>query len=109
MSDPHVDPTDELAGLIEDLHDSEINGEIGWFSGGVWRAKIGDPWNGYVAEKDGLLLLGQAVEWLPSKAIELYTHSVLSQPQSASSNHRPAVHSILKNVCWLGHRRNASL
>src|SRR5204863_3783688 len=31
-----IEPTDELASLIEDLHDSEINGEIGWFFDGVW-------------------------------------------------------------------------
>jgi hypothetical protein len=42
-----IEPTDELASLIGDLHDSEINGEIGWFFDGVWRAKIGAPWNGY--------------------------------------------------------------
>jgi len=46
--------------LIEVLHDSEINGEIGWFYDGVWRANLGDPWNGYRAEKDGFLSLGQA-------------------------------------------------
>ena len=85
MSDPHIDPTDELAGLIEDLHDSEINGEIGWFSDGVWRAKIGDPWNGYVAEKDGLLSLGWAVEWLPSKAIELYPNSEFAKQRPHGS------------------------
>jgi hypothetical protein len=29
MSDPEFELTDELANLIEALHDSEINGEIG--------------------------------------------------------------------------------
>lgn len=67
--------TDELASFIEDLHDSEINGEIGWFFDGVWRAKIGDPWNGYKAEKDGLSSLREAVEWLRWKAVELYPDS----------------------------------
>ena len=51
MSD--IEPADELASLLEDLHDSEINGETGWFFDRVWRAKIGDPWNGYVAEEEG--------------------------------------------------------
>jgi hypothetical protein len=69
MSD--IEPADELASLLEDLH----NGEIGWFFDRVWRAKIGDPWNGYRAEKDGLLSLGEAAEWLRSKAIELYPNS----------------------------------
>jgi len=66
-----IEPTDELASLIEDLHDSEI----GWFFDGVWRAKIGDPWNGYKAEIDGLMSLTEAAEWLRSKAIELYPNS----------------------------------
>ena len=70
-----IEPTDELASLIEDLHDSEINGEIGWFFEGVWRAKIGDPWNGYKAEIDGLMSLTEAAEWLRLKAIELYPNS----------------------------------
>ena len=73
MSD--IEPADELASLLEDLHDSEINGEIGWFFDRVWRAKIGDPWNGYIAEVDGLPSIAQAAEWLRSKAIELYPNS----------------------------------
>ena len=70
-----IEPADELASLLEDLHDSEINGEIGWFFDGVWRAKIGDPWNGYRAEIDGLPGLSEAAEWLQSKAIEIYPDS----------------------------------
>jgi hypothetical protein len=35
--------TDELANFITDLHDSGINGEIGWFFDAMWRAKTGDP------------------------------------------------------------------
>ena len=69
-----IEPADELASLLEDLHDSEINGEIGWFDR-VWRAKIGDPWNGFRAEEDGPLSLSAAAEWLRSKAIELYPNS----------------------------------
>ena len=81
MSD--IEPADELASLLEDLHDSEINGEIGWFFDRVWRAKIGDPWNGYVAEEDGLLSLAHAVEWLRSKAIELYPNSEFAKAHGA--------------------------
>jgi len=36
--------------VIRDLHDSEINGEIGWCYDGVWWVKLGDPINGYDAE-----------------------------------------------------------
>jgi hypothetical protein len=74
MSDPQIEPTDELASFIEDLHDSEINGEIGWFFDGVWCAKIGDPHNGYKAEGT-FMSLRQATEWLRSKAIEIYPDS----------------------------------
>jgi len=67
--------TEKFASFITDLHDSEINGEIGWFFDGVWRAKIGDPWNGFQAEIGGLLSLSEAADWLRSKAIELYPNS----------------------------------
>jgi hypothetical protein len=76
-----IEPTDELASLIGALHDSEINGEIGWFFDGVWRAKIGDPWNGYKAEVDGLASLAEAADWLRSKAIELYPDSGFAKGQ----------------------------
>jgi hypothetical protein len=81
MSD--IEPAAELASLLDDLHDSEINGEIGWFFDGVWRAKIGDPCNGFQAEIDGLLSLSQAAEWLRSKAIELYPNSEFAKAHGA--------------------------
>ena len=37
-----IEPTDEFASFVQDLHDSEINAEIGWFFDGVWCVKIGD-------------------------------------------------------------------
>ena len=83
MSDPEFELTDELASLFEALHDSEINGEIGWFFDRVWRAKIGDPWNGFRAETDGLLSLAHAAEWLRSKAIELYPNSEFAKAHGA--------------------------
>ena len=79
MSNPDFDPTDELAGFIEDLHDSEINGEISWFYDGVWGgAKLGDLLNGYVAEAS-FNSLPEAVKWLRAKAIELYPDSVFAK------------------------------
>jgi hypothetical protein len=83
-----IEPTDELASLLEDLHDSEMNGEIGWFYDRVWRAKIGDPWNGFRAETDGLLSLGQAAEWLRSKAIELYPNSEFAKARGPRNRER---------------------
>src|SRR5947209_4281381 len=73
--DPEFELTDELASFIEALHGSEINGEVGWFFDNVWRAKLGDPLNGYVAERDGFLSLGQAVRWLSDNALEFYPDS----------------------------------
>ena len=81
MSDPDFDLTDELASFIEELHDSEINGEISWIYDGVWGAKLGDPSNGYAAEGT-FASLPEAVEWLREKAIELY-------PDSAFANEWP--------------------
>jgi len=75
MSDSEFELTNELASFIEALHDSEINGEIGWFFDRVWRAKIGDPWNGYRAEKDGLPSLSEAARWLCDQALHLYPDS----------------------------------
>ena len=69
-----VKPVQELAAFLTDLHDSEINGEIGWFFDALWCAKIGDKLNGYKAE-DTFASLAQAAEWLQSKAIELYPDS----------------------------------
>jgi hypothetical protein len=75
MSDPEFELTDELANLFEALHDSEINGEIGWFFDRVWRAKIGEPCNGYRAETDGLLSLAEVARWLCDQALHLYPDS----------------------------------
>jgi hypothetical protein len=86
MSD--IEPAAELASLLEGLHDSEINGEIGWFFDGVWRVKIGDPWNGFQAETDGLLSLSQATECLRSKAIELYPNRGFAKTHSLPKTKR---------------------
>jgi len=71
MSDPEFELTDELANLFEALHD----GEIGWFFDRVWRAKIGEPCNGYRAETDGLLSLAEVARWLCDQALHLYPDS----------------------------------
>jgi hypothetical protein len=43
----------DLGTIIAALHDSEINGEVSWFYDGVWRVKLGDEENGFVAEALG--------------------------------------------------------
>ena len=61
--------------ILQDLHDSEINGEIAWFYDGAWRVAVGgDPVDGYAAETD-VGSIGEAVEWLRAKAVELYPES----------------------------------
>jgi hypothetical protein len=65
---------DELATLMGHLHDSEINVEISVFNDAEWRAKLGDPVNGYRAEQI-FGSLGQAAKWLRAKAIEIYPKS----------------------------------
>jgi hypothetical protein len=64
--------------LLQDLHDSEINAEIGWFYDGVWWAKIGDAFNGFDAE-GRCRSLSEAAEWLRAAAIRLYPDSVFAQ------------------------------
>jgi hypothetical protein len=66
----------DLERLIADLHDSEINGEIGWFYDSVWsvKVKLGDMLHGYDAE-DTFHSLEAAVEWMRAKAVELYPNS----------------------------------
>jgi hypothetical protein len=71
----NLEPTDELASLLEALHASEINGEISWFYDGAWGAKIGDPWNGFKAEATTLASLPEAARWLRDKALALYPDS----------------------------------
>ena len=77
MSD--IEPADELASLLEDLHDSEINGEISWFYDNVWGAKVGDKLNGYLAETAELPSLGNAARWLCDRALEFYPDSAFAK------------------------------
>ena len=66
--------TVKMAQIISDLHDSEINGEIGWFCGGAWTARLGDPEHGYDAGAT-VESVDAAVEWLKAQAIMLYPDS----------------------------------
>ena len=71
--------TDELASFIDDLHASEINGEISWFFDNVWGAKIGDRLNGYKAEATELRSIGHAARWLCDRALEFYPDSAFAK------------------------------
>jgi hypothetical protein len=62
--------------ILQDLHDSEINGEISlaWFYDSTWTVKLGDPHNGYVAEAI-VASVGEAVDWLRAEAVRRYPDS----------------------------------
>jgi hypothetical protein len=67
-----------LEQLIQDLHDSEINAEIGWCYDGVWYVKLGDQHNGVDVE-GRCASLTEAAEWLRQKAVEFYPDSVFAK------------------------------
>jgi hypothetical protein len=70
--------SENLEQLIQDLHDSEINGEIGWFYDGVWWARVGDELNGFGGE-GRCRSLAEAAEWLRATAVRLYPDSVFAK------------------------------
>jgi hypothetical protein len=70
--------THDLVGVIEDLHDSEINGEIRWSYDGVWWVRLGDELNGYDAE-GARSSLAEAVELPRLMAVKHYPGSVFAQ------------------------------
>ena len=75
MSEAHIEPTDELAQFLGDLEASEINGEItlSWMYDRLWTVRIG-ALGDYHAE-DNFKSLGEAMNWLRDKVIELYPES----------------------------------
>jgi hypothetical protein len=75
MSEAHIEPTDELAQFLSDLEASEINGEItlSWMYDRLWTVRIG-ALGDYHAE-DNFKSLGEAMNWLRDKVIELYPES----------------------------------
>src|SRR2546423_313063 len=75
MSEANIEPTDELAQFLSDLEASEINGEItlSWMYDRLWTVRIG-ALGDYHAE-DNFKSLGEAMNWLRDKVIELYPES----------------------------------
>lgn len=61
----------DLAELLQDLHDSEINGTIDWLYDRAWHAEIGKPPHAEADFDTG----AEAVEWLRATAIKLYPDS----------------------------------
>jgi hypothetical protein len=75
----------DLGKIIAAIHDSEINGEISWFYDGVWRVKLGDGENGFVAEAM-VSSPQEAAEWLHANAVRRYPASEFAKlfPRSAN-------------------------
>ena len=73
MSGTDLEPTDELAGFLEDLCASGISGGISW-SDRAWQAQIVDPASPLLTEAV-FRSLGEAAEWLRARAIELHPDS----------------------------------
>jgi hypothetical protein len=63
--------------VLQELHDSEINGGISWFYDGCWRVVLGDKLNGYDAAAP-VSSIEEAVEWLVKNAIWQYPNSVFA-------------------------------
>jgi hypothetical protein len=74
-----------LGTIIAALHDSEINGEVSWFYDSVWRVKLGDEANGFVAEAV-VSSPRDAAEWLRANAVRRYLASEFAKlfPRSAN-------------------------
>jgi hypothetical protein len=64
--------------VIRDLHDSEINGQIGWSYDGVWWVKLGDSINGYDAE-GRCAYPDETAELLRRMAVKHYPHSAFAK------------------------------
>ena len=67
----NIEPIEALGIFLQDLHDSEINGELTWLFDRCWTARIGAP----VHAEASFNSLGQATEWLRDRAVEMYPDS----------------------------------
>lgn len=76
--------------IIKVLYDSEINGEVAWFSESVWQVKLGDPLGGASLQPDAerhaagydaeaIVARAEFAEWLRSNAVWLYPDSTFAR------------------------------
>jgi len=54
--------------VLQSLHDAEIPGSISWLPDGAWGVTIGNP----VREREIVRSEAEALEWLRTKAKEIY-------------------------------------
>ena len=71
-------------GVMQELHDSEINASIESFFERRWTARLGDEMNGWEAEET-LASFAEAEDWLAKKACEIYPESTFAK------KHRPGL------------------
>jgi len=71
-----TNPASNFGTFLQELHDDEINGSIEWVFDRAWMARIGAPVLAEASKAEATFMsLGEAAEWLRSKAVELYPDS----------------------------------
>ncbi len=70
--------------ILQRLHDSEINATVATFYDGVFIVKLGDEWNGYVAEGTAPSWT-EAAKWLEEMALRYYPHSDFASKHSGTN------------------------
>ncbi len=58
--------------VIQQLHESEINGEVSWLFDGTFRARVGET-------EATLKSWAEAEQWLGERVMELYPDSVFAK------------------------------
>lgn len=61
--------------ILQSLHDSEINWSLSAFYDGNYVARLGDEWNGFVAQET-CHSIDEAIAWLDRTARDKYPGSV---------------------------------
>lgn len=72
-------------GILQRLHDSEINASIASFFDGAWTVKLGDEMNGFRAE-EVVASETAGLSWLDDKARELYPLSAYATAEKADDS-----------------------
>src|SRR5579862_4384736 len=72
----------DLATELQQIYDSEINIDIGWFWDGGITVRLGDRMNGYLAEET-MNTAGDIVPWLQEAIAHFYPDSTYAQSINA--------------------------
>jgi len=88
-----------MRNLFEQLYNSEINLQFGWFWDAGFDVKMGDEMNGFIAEFSDHDLQ-KCLEWIELKAKELYPDSKFTKTYNGASfesSVEPAIRYLFKN------------